>query len=643
MTTDPEVLYGKLASGDAGRISAVLEPIGSARSALTRARSAIDGGGSTAASGWEGTAASGFASRASVSGSAATSAADRLAQAGDIVTAAAGAYRTMRGGADNAIQAWRSRPADLDDAALEALATRVNDALGTVRDGYERTLRAYAGALSGLAPAFAETAAGDPSWAATAPRAGLTVPPPGTDPRAVAQWWRGLSETERDQLLATQFDALGRLRGLPAEVLDDANRRRIEVDQAQFAAKGADLDARISQRAAELGIDLEDESALRADPELADLLDQRQDTDRWLANATAAADRVTEAAALSPDGAYVLSYDPVGPGAQEGLLAVALGNPDTADNLAVVVPGTATTLENGFPNGSAADLRAEMNAAAPGEQNVTVAWLGYDAPAWDLSVATKDNAVGGAGNLVADVDGYRAAADGQQHISVIGHSYGSVTVGYAGMNGLAADDIAFIGSPGVGASTVDQLSAGDGHVWAGATEHDPVVQGTSGDWFTADGSSTGPYDSSFGANQFGAADGGNALHAHSNYYSPGSESLHNLANIATGNYAEVSDPRWQDSPLPPEAPGSNLPVIGPVIDATVNAGREAVDIVEDVGGGLIDAGGHALDGDWDAAWNELTDTGGELVNDAGDAVLGTIGDAVEGTRDLYESTIGRLF
>jgi hypothetical protein len=296
-----------------------------------------------------------------------------------------------------------------------------------------------------------------------------------------------------------------------------------------------------------------------------------------------------------------------------------------------------------FPNGDASALRAEMDAADPNARNVTVAWLGYDAPTWDLSVATPDNAIEGGDLLVSDVEGYRASAQGDQHITVLGHSYGSVTVGYAGMNGLAADDVAFIGSPGVGASHVDQLSPGEGHVWAATTEHDPVVQGTSGDWFTADGSSTGPYDDSFGANDFGAADGGNALDAHVGYYDEGTESLQNLANIATGDYTAVTEPRWQDQPLPPELPGSDLPIVGPAIDAAASAGRETVDMVEDVGGGLMDTGGHLLDGDWDSAWNELTDTGGELANDAGDAILGTVGDTVEGGRDLYENTLGRLF
>ncbi|HEX2133459.1 MAG TPA: alpha/beta hydrolase [Actinophytocola sp.] len=639
---DPEIPYGKLASGDAGRIEAVAEPIGSAMSALTGARSAIDGGGSTAASGWEGEAATGFASRAELSGTATSAAHDRLGQAKQIVEAAAGAYRTMRGAADNAIQVWRTRPSGMDAAATEALAARVNEALGGVRDGYEQTLRAYAGALGRIAPAFAETAAGEESWASTAPVTGLTVPPPGSDPTAVAQWWAGLSETERDQLRATRFEELGRLRGLPADVLDDANRRRMEVDRARFAADQAELDARIDQRAEELGIDPADEGAMRRDPALADLLDQRQDVTRQLENAEAAEQRVAEATEASPDGAYVLSYDPVGPGAQEGLLAVAYGNPDLADNVAVVVPGTGSTLTS-FPNGDASALRAQMDAAAPDARNVTIAWLGYDAPTWDMSVATPDNAIDGGERLVSDVEGYRASAQGDQHVTVVGHSYGSVTVGYAGMNGLAADDIAFIGSPGVGASDVDQLSSGDGHVWAGTTEHDPVVQGTSGDWFTADGSSTGPYDESFGANQFGAADGGHAIDAHVGYYDEGSESLRNLGNIATGNYEAVSEARWQDQPLPPELPGSDLPIVGPAIDAAASAGRETVDIVEDVGGGLLDTGGHLLDGDWDSAWNELTDTGGELVNDTADTILGTAGDAVEGGRDIYENTLGRLF
>ncbi len=641
---DPEELYARLAGGDPGRIRTAAEPVTAAMSALTLARSALDGGAASAAAGWRGAAADAFAARSSLSAAATSAAHGRLDRAARVIEAAAGACGTMRTAADAAIAAWRSRPAGMTAAAEAALAWRVGRALGTIRDGYEQTLRAYAGALGEIRPAFAETAGA--SRGGTARQAGPAVPPPGSDPRAVAAWWRGVSQAERDRLAASRFDELGRLRGLPAEVLDGANRRRIEADRTRLGAAHAGLDARIARRAGELGIDPADESALRADPALADLLDRRQDVNRRLDNATAAAQRVADARSRAPDEVYVLSYDPVGPGRQDGTLAVAFGNPDTADNLAVTVPGVGTTLDNGFPNGQALELREQMDAAAPGSHNATVAWLDYDAPSWDPNATSADAARAGGGYLVSDVDGYRAAAEAaghDPHVTALGHSYGSVAVGYAAMHGLAADDIAFLGSPGVGASGVDQLSPGAGHVWAGMTEHDPIVQATSGDWFTEDGSSTSPYDDAFGADLFGAGTEENLLGAHSAYYQDGSESLRNLGDIATGHYDAVTGPRWQDSPLPPSLPGSDLPVVGPAIDGVGNLGKEAVDVVDDVGGGLWDAGGDALHGDWDAAWDELRDTGGELLNDAGDVVVGTLGDVVEGGRDVYENTLGRLF
>jgi uncharacterized protein YukE len=650
--TDPEILYGKLTSGDAGRITAAAEPVNATLGALSRAGESITGGTSTAAAAWQGDAATEFASRADRSGTATSTAHERISRAVRIVESAAGAFTTMRGGAERAIAAWRSRPAGLAPDALTRLANEVNAALSTVRDGYEQALRGYASALRDVTPAFEETAGGTEAWAATALRPGLSVPPPNTDPTAVAQWWKSLSETERDQLLATQFDRLGRLRGLPAEVLDAANRRRIEVDQTLLAATDADLDARITRRATELGLDPNDESALRTDPELAGLLDQRQENDRLLGNANDAANRLADARNLAErngftDGVYVLHYDSDGLGG-DGALGVAFGNPDTAQNVAVSVPGTGTTLAEWFPLGDAAALRAQMDAA--GGQNATIAWLNYDAPTWDLSVTSADGAAQGGEQLAADVAGYRAAAEGTQHITLVGHSYGSTVVGYAGMAGATADELVFLGSPGVGASNVDQLSAGAGHVWAGATEHDPVVQATSGDWFTADGSSTGPYDDSFGANVFGTESDANALKAHLDYYRPGSESLENVANIATGNYDAVTEQDWLDDPLPPELPLSDKPIVGPVIDAGANIVKEGVDVVTDIGGGLWDAGGDALSGDWDGAWHELTDTGADVVKDVVDTTAGVLGDAgelgrdlVEGGKSLYDNTLGKLF
>lgn len=584
--TDPEDLYTKLASGDAGRILAVLDP-------LTAARTALDEVDLHPVQSWQGEAATAFGERVTLSRAAVTSAATKLTDAMSVVEATAAAYKSMRGGADQAIQAYRTG----------APATRVTEVLTRLRDTYEEVLRSYAAALRSFQPAFT-TVAGT----TTSASAGVTIPPRDTDPRRVAEWWRTLPETTRQELLATQYDALGRLRGLPAPVLNEANRHRIETDHARYTAVAADLSTRIDARAQELGLDPTDEGALREDPALADLLDDRQEANRRVDNATAAADRVRE----SGDDTYVLSYDVDGPGKKEGVLAIAYGNPDTATNVAVVVPGTMTTLESMYPNGNAQALRAAMDQVS--SSNATIAWLGYDAPVWDTTVASPDNAEEGAGYLVSDVDGYRAAAESPQHITVLGHSYGSVTVGYAAMNGLKADDIAFLGSPGVGASTVDQLSPGAGHVWAGTSEHDPVVQATSGSWFTADGSAVGPYDKSFGATQFAVPGEADLTQAHGVYYSD--DSLKNLANIATGNYEAVTH-------------GANEDRMG--------------DLLNDAGSGVADAGQAAAHGDWDKAWDELKDTGKELLNDAGDVAIGGAGDLVEEGKSLYDNTLGRLF
>lgn len=589
--TDPEELYARLTSGDAGRIRAVLEP-------LTAARTSLSSVSFQTVPSWTGEAADTFASRVAVSNRAMTASTGRMTDAMSVVEATASAYSSMRGAADQAIQAYRN---GVPAAKVSALLTEL-------RDSYEGVLRSYASVLRGFEPVFT-TVAGP----GVVLPAGVTVPPPGTDPKRVAEWWKSLTPEAQDQLLATRFDALGRLRGLPAPVLNEANLHRIESDRATYSAQLNDLNSRITARARELGLDPTDEGALRADPALADLLDQRQDASRRVDNATAASERVREARSSGYE-TYVLSYDVDGPGLKEGTLAIAYGNPDTASNVAVLVPGTTTTLDNEFPNGSAQALRASMDQAAPGS-NATIAWLGYDAPTWDTTVASPDNAIAGGRYLASDVAGYRAAAEVPQHVTVIGHSYGSTTVGYAAMHGLAADDVAFIGSPGVGASTVDQLSPGAGHVWAGQSEHDPVVQATSGSWFTADGSSVGPYDSSFGANQFAVPDESPLTTAHEVYYS--NESLTNLANIATGHYDAVTP-----------GPGPEDPV---------------GDLVSDAGHGLADSAGDAMHGDWDAAWDELSDTGKELLNDAGDVVIGGAGDLVEAGKSVYDNTLGRIF
>ncbi|SDF59725.1 Alpha/beta hydrolase [Lentzea fradiae] len=644
--TDPESLYRPLASGDPGRIAAAADPITGAISAVGRAGQSVMKGGSTAVANWTGDSATKFSARAELSVSAARAAGDRLGAGVDIVQAASRAYGQMRGAADQAISVWRSRPPGLDEAQTRTLANQVNDALTRVKSGYENVLRTYAGALAKIPPGFEESARSDGGWTRAVQRGATAlpaVPPPGTDPKAVAEWWNKLSQAEKDALLKTKFQELGQLRGLPAPVLDQANRERIKQDAERFTQQKNELQQRLADRAAELGVDpdsAEGQRALRNDPQGARLLEQYDEASRRAKNSTDAAAALVEADDKAREigkPAYVLAWSPDGAGAKEGAIAVAFGNPDTADNVAVCVPGTTSKLSS-FGLDQAANLSAEMGA-----NGAAIQWLGYDAPEF-LPGQVNDPAQAreGAAILAQDVEGYRVA-NPNAHVTVIGHSYGSTVVGYSAMdNGLKADDIVFVGSPGVGASNVDQLSAGAGHVYVGGTEHDPVIQATSGDWFTKDGSSTGPYDSSFGAKTFGTSGESWIGHAHSSYYDKESESLSNLAKIANGNGGDVTEQRWQDAPTPREVPGSNLPGIGPVIDWGVNTGKEVVDIGEDLWRG----GGQVVEdvsrGNWGDAAGHAWNTTKEVAGDVGDVVVDTVGNVVELGRDVVEGVGGAI-
>jgi len=229
----------------------------------------------------------------------------------------------------------------------------------------------------------------------------------------------------------------------------------------------------------------------------------------------------------------------------------------------------------------------------------------------------------GSARLVGDVAGWRAAAGTQQHVTVIGHSYGSTLVGFAGQQGLAADDIAVVGSPGVGASSAGGLSAGRGHVWAGSAEHDPVVQATQGSWFTDNGSGVGPYDKAFGAHQFDTTSAANTADAHSTYYDGGSSPLRNLAAISTGDFAAVT--------------GANANEV-----ATANPARQlaegAGDAIRGAGRTVVDA----LTGHPEAALQHAASTAMEARSDALDFQINNSGEVVARVANVYKATLGRF-
>jgi Alpha/beta hydrolase len=229
---------------------------------------------------------------------------------------------------------------------------------------------------------------------------------------------------------------------------------------------------------------------------------------------------------------HVLFFNPAG----QGVAAMVIGNLATAKRVAILVPGSDTTLATFFsrgsssPGGGAFALEAEARQLDPGEQLAIIAWLGYPAPAMlSPSVMTSGDAGQGAQALRPLVT--ELAQHGDQ-VALLCHSYGSVVCGLAAPD-LPVTDIAVFGSPGMDASSVASLHT-HARVWAGRESDDPIrfvphIQ-VFGLGFGAD-----PMSPGFGARVFATGSGG-----HSGYLDPGSVSLRNLTYIALGDAAAVT-------------------------------------------------------------------------------------------------------
>lgn len=266
-------------------------------------------------------------------------------------------------------------------------------------------------------------------------------------PAARGEWWAHLTDEQREEYLAVYPDQIGNLDGIPATVRDTANRDNLQLLIGKL--EGRD----------------DETSHVR----LAGL----REIDRQLRS----------------DGQppmYLLGIGDEG----NGRAIVSFGNPDTARNVAAYVPGLNTALDEEFATGDLKRARDTAIGAKEMDPDATVAsivWLGYDAPqaslddlAGDLEVAGESSARKGAeayNEFMAGISATNENAD--PHVTAIGHSYGSLTVGIAARQGggiPGADDVVLVGSPGVGARSAEELGVGGDHVFVGAAENDPVTK-----------------------------------------------------------------------------------------------------------------------------------------------------------------------
>ncbi|NUP33076.1 MAG: hypothetical protein HOU01_15330 [Streptomycetaceae bacterium] len=415
-------------------------------------------------------------------------------------------------------------------------ATRIAAALITVLDSAAMADRRFAAVLRDLAPEAVRPgldrwadAVDDGTAVALLARIDARAIPSAASPDAVRAWWTGLDDGARQRFLVGCPAVLGKLDGLPATVRDRANRLLLHASEADLRRELRAAENALARAGARNG------GGPALVSRIGDLRRRLAGVETLRGHLESAAHRYgpTYLLAFAPDGDYAAG------GRGRGRAVIAVGNPDHARHTAVFVPGMGVGLDAaGDELGRVADLRAAAQAKTGSPDVAAVAWIGYDTPDRLTQALDPRYAERAAPHLDRFTGGLRAAHEpGAGHLTVIGHSYGSLVVGEAAQtgSGLHADDIVVVGSPGVHATRATQLGTGPGHVWVGRAQGDPVP-GLGAMTYASPVTGTTPTDPAFGANRFttdGAA-------GHSDYWSTARpDSLANQAAIVAGRYGDV--------------------------------------------------------------------------------------------------------
>ena len=220
----------------------------------------------------------------------------------------------------------------------------------------------------------------------------------------------------------------------------------------------------------------------------------------------------------------------------EGRIVEVLGDLAGADYIAVLVPGNDNHLGNYFdpnrstrPRVNAMTVLQTMFEFSPQGRFAVVVWLGYRTPRGFVEAASRRLAQNGVDDLVRLTHVLPRTA----HITLVGHSYGTVVCGLA-LARARVDDCVVLGSPGMGVGSVAELGF-SGRLWAALGEQDWIRFFPRTRWRDV-GHGPSPLRAGFGALRFATG----PIPGHCSYYAKGSESVRNIARICLGRYGEVS-------------------------------------------------------------------------------------------------------
>lgn len=388
----------------------------------------------------------------------------------------------------------------------------------------------------------------------------------GMKPEDVTAWWNTVP-AESQAIFIASFPALiGNRNGVPARVRDEANRnlladirKTLEAERERLAPKNAGIDEFIEW---EKGITpLDRHTVYSKNPKWDDVAGREMVV---VTEKLKALGQVESVIAKKGEGGRVLlflDFVSVNP-----RVAVAVGDPDQAEHIGVLVPGTSTTVAGGLSklDGNAEDLsrRAGQLSADSESSTSIISWI-YDAPQ-ELTDATSREYARVAGPDLARLT--RGLNSTNVHngdvvgpsITVMGHSYGAVVGGdAASIVDSKIDDIVVYGAPGAGSEPVEgvgkySMLAPDDPIQAyhaalgqfqvlGEVPYDrwvmtPPVPPASGYVDFAEGWEQ--LEVTGGAGTAGEWSSGSS--GHSEYLKNRSRSQYNLANILIGRVDEVS-------------------------------------------------------------------------------------------------------
>lgn len=140
----------------------------------------------------------------------------------------------------------------------------------------------------------------------------------------------------------------------------------------------------------------------------------------------------------------------------EGRLVAAVGDLASADSVTTFVAGTGSS----DPDGWSTQVDRARSLATADRNGAGVLWLGYTAPPQLPHALAREPARRGGAEL-ARFQAELARRFPEQRRVVVGYSYGSVVAGSAADAdgpGLHADELVFVGSPGVGVDHVSDLT-----------------------------------------------------------------------------------------------------------------------------------------------------------------------------------------